>query len=97
MFGEVVKYYFKKLVHRGCTPPLADEFYAEKQVAYLGVPITSAHSSAPCCRAATELVSVMLTSALLCISYHKQSKLYRLVYDDSRQLEWGCQVFMLWP
>ena len=46
MFGEVVKYYFKKLVHRGCTPPpLADEFYAEKQVAYLGVPITSAHSS----------------------------------------------------
>ena len=29
-----------------------------------------------------------LTSALPCISYYKQNKLYRLVYDDSRQLEW---------
>ena len=35
-----------------------------------------------------ELVSVLsLTSAPLCISYYKQSKLYRLVGDDSRQLE----------
>ena len=31
----------------------------------------------------------MLTSAPPCISYYKQNKLYRLVYDDSRQLEWA--------
>ena len=37
-----------------------------------------------------ELVSVLsLTSAPLCISYYKQSKLYRVVNDDSRQLEWA--------
>ena len=37
-----------------------------------------------------ELVSVLsLTSAPLCISYYKQSKLYRVVNDDSKQLEWA--------
>ena len=37
-----------------------------------------------------ELVSVLsLTSAPLCISYYKQSKLYRVVSDGSRQLEWA--------
>ena len=53
-----------------------------------------------CCRVAAQLVSVMyyeepellptesLTPAPPCISYYKQSKLNRLVYDDSRQLEW---------
>ena len=30
-----------------------------------------------------------LTPALPCISYYKQNKLYRLVCDDSRQLEWS--------
>ena len=30
---------------------------------------------------------MLLTSALPCISYYKQSKLYRVVGDDSRQLE----------
>ena len=32
-----------------------------------------------------------LTPAPPCISYYKQNKLYRLVYDDSRQLEWAHQ------
>ena len=32
-------------------------------------------------------VNDSLTPASPCISYYKQSKLYRLVYDDSRQLE----------
>ena len=30
----------------------------------------------------------MIYTAPLCMSYYKQNKLYRLVYDDSRQLEW---------
>ena len=46
--------------------------------------ITSARSTVI---AAEVAVKVMLTSAPLCISYYKQNKLYRLVYDDSRQLE----------
>ena len=59
--------------------------------------ITSARSTVI---AAEVVVSVMyyeepellptesLTPAPPCISYYKQSKLNRLVYDDSRQLEW---------
>ena len=50
---------------------------------------------------AAQLVSVMyyeepellptesLTPAPPCISYYKQNKVYRLVHDDSRQLEWS--------
>ena len=34
-------------------------------------------------------VTSVLTSAPPCIGYYKQNKLNRLVYDDSRQLEWG--------
>ena len=38
-------------------------------------------------------LSVLITSALLCMSYYKQSvKLYRLVYDDSGQLECPSQL-----
>ena len=32
---------------------------------------------------------MLITSAPQYISYYKQNKLYRLVYDDSRQLEWA--------
>ena len=32
---------------------------------------------------------MLITSALPCVSYYKQNKLYRLVYDGSRQLEWA--------
>ena len=45
--------------------------------------ITSARSTV----IAAELVVSVINPAPLCISYYKQNKLYRLVYDDSRQLE----------
>ena len=32
-------------------------------------------------------INININPAPPCISYYKQNKLYRLVYDDSRQLE----------
>ena len=65
-----------------------------------GQPITSASSSDT---DMTGCSTVLLVGGAACqcyvinpappyISYYKQNKLYKVVYDDSRQLEWGSLV-----
>ena len=52
-------------------------------------------ASSPSLRARTRHAWRTAFFNFVCISYYKQSKLYRFVYDDSRQLGWPIPLFQI--